>query len=48
MSDIQSVLNTLDNAVTSGQLLESSRDNIQALLDGTTSPIAAAAIAELA
>ena len=48
MSDIQSVLNTLDNAVTSGQLLESSRDNIQALLEGTTSPVAAAAIAELA
>ena len=48
MSDIQSVLDTLDNAVASGQLLESSRDNIQALLEGTTSPVAAAAITELA
>ena len=48
MSDIQSVLDTLDNAVASGQLLESSRDNIQALLKGTTSPVAAAAITELA
>ena len=48
MSDIQSVLDTLDDAVSAGQLLESSRDNIQALLNGTTSPIAAAAISELA
>ena len=48
MSDIQSVLDTLDNALASGQLLESSRDNIQALLEGTTSPVAAVAIAELA
>ena len=48
MSDIQSVLDNLDNAVASGQLLESSRDNIRALLEGSTSPIAAAAITELA
>ena len=48
MSDIQSVLDNLDNAVASGQLLESSRDNIHALLEGSTSPIAAAAITELA
>ncbi len=47
MSDMQSVLNTLDAAVSSGDLLESSRHNIQALLDGTTSPVAAAAITEL-
>ena len=44
---MQSVLNTLDAAVASGDLLESSRHNIQALLDGTTSPVAAAAITEL-
>ncbi|MGB2560387.1 MAG: phospho-sugar mutase [Akkermansiaceae bacterium] len=47
MSDMQSVLKTLDHAAASGDLLESSRDNIQALLDGTTSPVAAAAISEL-
>lgn len=44
---MQSVLKTLDHAVASGNLLESSRHNIQALLDGTTSPVAAAAISEL-
>ncbi|MGB2266594.1 MAG: phospho-sugar mutase, partial [Akkermansiaceae bacterium] len=44
---MQSVLKTLDHAAASGDLLESSRDNIQALLDGTTSPVAAAAISEL-
>lgn len=47
MSDTQSLLNTIQDAVGSGQLLESSRDNIQALLDGTTSPVAEAAIVEL-
>ncbi len=44
MSDLSSSLNT---AVSAGDLLESSRDNIIALLDGTTSPVAAAAINEL-
>ena len=47
MSDMQSTLDTLSDAVTSGQLLESSRANIRALLEGTTSPVAAAAISEL-
>ena len=47
MSDMQSTLDTLSDAVTSGQLLESSRANIHALLEGTTSPVAAAAISEL-
>lgn len=47
MSDTESVLKTLNEAVASGQLLESSRDNIHALLDGTTSPVAEAAITEL-
>ena len=44
MSDISS---SLDSAVAAGHLLEKSRDNINALLEGTTSPIAAQAIAEL-
>lgn len=44
MSDITS---SLDHAVAAGQLLESSRDNILALLEGTTSPVAATAISEL-
>ncbi|MCP5536850.1 MAG: phospho-sugar mutase [Akkermansiaceae bacterium] len=44
MSDIQS---SLDSAVAAGHLLESSRDNIHALLGGTTSPVAVQAIAEL-
>jgi len=44
MSDIQS---SLDSAVAAGQLLESSRDNVLALLAGTTSPVAEAAISEL-
>jgi phosphoglucomutase len=44
MSDIQS---SLDSAVAAGHLLESSRDNIYGLLEGTTSPVAAEAIAEL-
>ncbi len=44
MSDINS---SLDQAVASGHLLKSSRDNILALLAGTTNPIAKAAILEL-
>lgn len=44
MSDIQS---SLDNAVAAGHLLASSRDNVLALLAGTTSPVAEAAISEL-
>ena len=44
MSDLQS---SLSEAVAAGHLLESSLDNILALLDGTTSPVAAAAIDEL-
>ncbi|MBT8044756.1 MAG: phospho-sugar mutase [Verrucomicrobiae bacterium] len=47
MSDNLISRDTLNDAVVSGQLLESSRDNILALLEGTTSPVAAAAIAEL-
>ncbi|WPX41455.1 phospho-sugar mutase [Akkermansia sp. N21116] len=38
----------LQDAVATGQLLPASRTNINLLLSGTTSPIAAAAIAELA
>ncbi len=44
MSDIQSSLN---EAVAAGHLLESSRNNIVALLEGTTSPVASAAVREL-
>lgn len=44
MSDLSSSLN---EAVAADHLLESSRDNILALLDGTSSPVAAAAIDEL-
>ena len=44
MSDLSSSLN---DAVQSGHLLESSRENILALLDGTTSPVATRAINEL-
>ncbi len=44
MSDINS---SLESAVVAGHLLQSSRDNIHALLEGTTSPIAAQAITEL-
>jgi phosphoglucomutase len=38
---------TLTVAVAKGQLLESAKANIIALLDGTTSPVAALAINEL-
>lgn len=38
----------LQNAVTEGKLLDASRTNINLLLSGTTSPIAASAIGELA
>ena len=45
-------MNTLDeslmNAVKEGKLLESSRTNIRLLLDGTKSPIAREAVEELA
>ena len=45
-------MNTLDeslmNAVKEGKLLESSRTNIRLLLDGTKSPIAHEAVEELA
>ena len=44
MSDLNS---SLSEAVAAGHLLESSRDNILALLEGTTSPVAGAAIDEL-
>jgi len=44
MSDIQSSLNS---AVAEGHLLASSRDNVLALLAGTTSPVAESAITEL-
>jgi phosphoglucomutase len=44
MSDIQS---SLDNGVAAGHLLASSRDNVLALLAGTTSPVAKLAISEL-
>lgn len=45
MSDLAS---QLDQALASGQLLESSRKNIDLLLRGSASPVAAAAVAELA
>ena len=45
MSDLAS---QLDHALASGQLLESSRKNIDLLLRGSASPVAAAAVAELA
>lgn len=44
MADIQT---SLDQAVAAGSLLESSRENILALLQGTTSPVAEASIQEL-
>lgn len=44
MSDLKSSLN---EAVAAGHLLESSRENILALLEGTTSPVAKEAISEL-
>ncbi|MGJ8676449.1 MAG: phospho-sugar mutase [Akkermansiaceae bacterium] len=44
MSDLQ---NSINKAVASGQLLESSQQNISALMAGTTSPIAELAITEL-
>lgn len=44
MTDLQT---SLDGAVAAGDLLESSRENILALLDGSTSPVAAEAITEL-
>ena len=44
MSDLETSLN---EAVAAGHLLESSRENILALLDGSTSPVAAKAIDEL-
>lgn len=44
MSDFTS---SLDQAVAAGHLLGASRDNILALLEGTTSPVAAAAVGEL-
>ncbi|SHI78039.1 phosphoglucomutase [Rubritalea squalenifaciens DSM 18772] len=45
MSDLKSLL---DKAVENGDLLESSRTNIQALLAGTISPVAEKAVTELA
>lgn len=44
MADLKS---SLDSAVAAGSLLESSRENILALLDGTTSPIAEQSVSEL-
>lgn len=44
MSDLKS---SLDSAVAAGSLLESSRDNVLALLAGTTSPVAEKAVSEL-
>lgn len=44
MSDLETSLN---EAVAAGHLLESSRENILALLDGSTSPVASEAIHEL-
>lgn len=45
MSDLSAIL---DDAKTSGKLLESSRENIQMLLSGAASPVAEAAVKELA
>ncbi len=42
-----SLFDTIDSAVKAGDLLASSAENIDLLLGGTTSPVAAAAIAEL-
>ncbi|MBK1791410.1 phospho-sugar mutase [Persicirhabdus sediminis] len=44
---MQDIKLSLDQAVAGGQLLESSRENIIALLNGTISPVAEAAIREL-
>ena len=47
-SEMSDLLPLLDKAVENGELLVSSRENIAALLDGTNSPVAEAAVTELA